>query len=258
MDLIYEVINSIPQVSQEAFITLCLASFFTSMVSAAFGLGGGVMLITVIASLLPPLAIIPVHGVIQMSSNLSRTLMMRRNIKFTWMMPFVIGTMVGAAIGGQIVFAIPKHLLQSVIGVFILYSLWGPGMKAFNASWLASVGIGGFASFATMFVGSTGPLIAPFIRATTNERRVTVATHAAFMSWQHGIKILTFGVLGFAFSTYAPLIVVMILFTILGTWSGKTILNWMPERIFRVVFNVVLTLLALRLLYEAVSTAISG
>ena len=257
MDLIYEVTNSIPGVSKEAFITLCFASFFTAMISGAFGLGGGVMLISLIAFLLPPLAIVPVHGVIQMVANLSRASMMWRNINFTWMMPFVIGTVIGAVIGGQIVFGIPKYLLQGIIGVFILYSLWGPAMKAFNSSWITSAGIGGCASFATMFVGGTGSLIAPFIRATTNERRMTVATQAVFMSWQHGIKILTFGVLGFAFSTYTSLIVIMLVFTVLGSWSGKTILMWMPEKVFRKAFNVVLTLLALNLLYVAVITAIS-
>ena len=257
MGLISEVISSIPGVSQEAFIILCFASFFTSVVSAAFGLGGGAMLIIICASLLPPLAIIPVHGVIQMSSNLSRALMLWRNIQYAWMLPFVIGTVIGAGIGGQIVFALPKHLLQGIIGVFILYSLWGPAMKALNSSWITAAGLGGFASFATMFVGGTGPLVAPFIKANTGDRRVTVATHAAFMSWQHGIKILTFGILGFAFSTYAVLIAVMIITGVVGTWCGKTILTWMPEKTFRLAFNTVLTLLALRLLYESVSATIS-
>ena len=249
MDLISEVISSIPGVSQEAFIILCLASFFTSVVSAAFGLGGGAMLIIICASLLPPLAIIPVHGVIQMSSNLSRALMLWRNIQYAWMLPFVIGTVIGAGIGGQIVFALPKHLLQGIIGVFILYSLWGPAMKALNSSWITAAGLGGFASFTTMFVGGTGPLVAPFIKANTDDRRVTVATHAAFMSWQHGIKILTFGILGFAFSTYAVLIAVMIITGVVGTWCGKTILTWMPEKIFRLAFNTILTLLALSLIH---------
>jgi len=257
MDLIYEITNSIPGVSTEAFITLCVASFFTAMISGSFGIGGGVTLLSVTALLLPPLAIIPVHGVIQMTSNFSRTLMMWRNIQFTWMLPFVIGTVVGTVIGGQVVFAIPRYLLQGIIGVFIIYAVWGPTMKAFSPSWVASAGLGGFASFATMFVGGTGPLIAPFVRAATKDREMTVATQAAFMSWQHGIKILAFGVLGFAFSTYLSLIAIMIVFTVLGAWCGKTILARMPEKVFRRAFKVILTLLAFNLLYAAVSTAIS-
>ena len=89
-----------------------------------------------------------------------------------------------------------------------------------------------------------------FIRAITNERRATVATHAAFMTWKHGVKIITFGLLGFSFSDFFPLIIGMILFGIIGTWTGKTILIWMPEKVFAKAFNFVLTIFALRLLFE--------
>ena len=252
MSVIYEIIGNVPELSSWVFITLCVVSFFTSLISAAFGLGGGVMLVTIIALLLNPLAVIPIHAVIQMNSNLFRAIMMWPHIKFIWMPPFFIGTIVGVSVGGQIVFAIPKYLLQSIIGLFILYSLWGHSTKAIKSSWISFIGIGAVSSFATMFVGGTGSLIAPFIKATTDERRMTVATHAAFMSWQHGVKILTFGLLGFAFAPYFPLMTGMILFGIIGTWLGKSILTRMPERVFRIAFNTVLTLLATRLIYQAV------
>ena len=45
--------------------------------------------------------------------------------------------------------------------------------------------------------------------------------------------------------------ILMILLSVIGTWSGKFILDWMPEKTFRNGFNLILTLLALRLLYEA-------
>ena len=103
-----------------------------------------------------------------------------------------------------------------------------------------------------MFVGGTGLLVAPFIKATTDGRRMTVATHAAFMSWQHGVKILTFGLLGFTFAPYLPLMIGMILLGITGTWLGKKILTSMSENVFRLAFNTVLTLLATRLIYQSV------
>tara|TARA_B100001750_G_C14874273_1_gene287228 strand:+ start:189 stop:422 length:234 start_codon:yes stop_codon:yes gene_type:complete len=77
------------------------------------------------------------------------------------------------------------------------------------------------------------------------------------MSWQHGIKILTFGVLGFTFTPYIPLMLGMIVFGIMGTWSGKNILTWMPEKAFKIAFNTVLTILAIRLLWEATRTFLS-
>ena len=101
-------------------------------------------------------------------------------------------------------------------------------------------------------VGRIGSLVAPFIKATTDARGLTVAIHAAFMSWQHGVKILTFGLLGFAFAPYLPLMMGMILLGIIGTWLGKGILTKMPERVFRLAFNTVLILLATRLIYQSV------
>jgi uncharacterized membrane protein YfcA len=246
-----DILASAPGVTEWSFVALCLLSLLTSAISAAFGLGGGAALVAVMASVMPPLAIIPVHAVVQVGSNFFRAAMMSRDILFTWMPTFVIGTIIGAAAGGQIIFSLPKHLLQAIIGIFVLYAVWGPKIGAMQPSRLRFAIVGALASFATMFAGATGPLIAPFIKASTTDRMMTVATHAAFMSWQHGVKILTFGFLGFAFAPYAPLMVLMILFGIVGTWSGKLILNWMDESAFRWGFNLVLTLLALRLLYEA-------
>ena len=100
MGVIYEIIGNVPELSSWVFIALCVVSFFTSLISAAFGLGGGVMLVTIMALLLNPLAVIPIHAVIQMNSNLFRAIMMWSHLK-------------------SIVFAIPKYLLQSIIGLFI-------------------------------------------------------------------------------------------------------------------------------------------
>ena len=71
MAIIDEIIGSVPQLSSGAFITLCLVSLFTSLISAAFGLGGRVMLVAIMTSLLNPVVVIPIYAVIQMNSNLS-------------------------------------------------------------------------------------------------------------------------------------------------------------------------------------------
>ena len=47
-------------------------SFLTSLITAAFGIGGGVVMIAVLASILPPAALIPVHAVVQVGSNAGR------------------------------------------------------------------------------------------------------------------------------------------------------------------------------------------
>ena len=56
----------------------------------------------------------------------------------------------------------------------------------------------------------------------------------------------------------APLIVAMIATAAFGNWVGGRALNRIPERLFRVVFQILLTVLALRLLYDGFSVLISG
>ncbi|MCB1915218.1 MAG: hypothetical protein KDG52_05820, partial [Rhodocyclaceae bacterium] len=62
------------------WLGLVLTAAFTSMMTAALGAGGGVMLLAVMAQVLPPQVIIPVHGIVQMGSNLGRAIMAWRHI----------------------------------------------------------------------------------------------------------------------------------------------------------------------------------
>jgi len=102
---------------------------------------------------------------------------------------------------------------------------------------------------AGMFVGSSGSLIAPFIAAACPDRQQYVATHSVLMSLVHGLKIAVFGLLGFAIAAYLPLMAAMIGAAFFGNWFGRTLLRRMPEALFRRIFQVVLSLLAVRLLY---------
>ena len=96
-------------------------------------------------------------------------------------------------------------------------------------------------------------LIAPYVAAACPDRRQFVATHSVFMTLIHGLKLVVFGALGFSLGTYLPLIIAMIATAFLGTMFGRGVLNRLPEHVFRRIFQVVLTLLALRLLFTGVS-----
>ena len=112
-------------------------------------------------------------------------------------------------------------------------------------------GCGVFGGFATMFVGGTGPLVAPFVNAACQERQLVVATHASLMTFQHLFKVILFGVLGFAFGPYIPLMVCLIGFGVCGTIIGRRVLDRLPEKTFRIALQTILTLLAASLLYAA-------
>ena len=83
-------------------VLLIISSFFTSMVSAIIGMGGGIMLISIMGPFFPPNILIPIHGIIQFGSNTSRSLAFRQFINWKMVLPFILGTVLGAAVGSQL------------------------------------------------------------------------------------------------------------------------------------------------------------
>lgn len=231
---------------------LCGVAFLGSFITAAIGIGGGGLVLATMALFLPPPVLIPVHGVVQLGSNIGRAALMFRKIFRDIIPAFIAGTIVGALIGGKLVIALPLSVLQAVLAVFILYIAWAPKPAARNPGNKTFFGVGAIGAFLTMFVGATGPLVAGFVAAACKDRQQVVATHAMLMSIQHGLKIVTFGFLGFAFGPFLPLLVGLLLFGFAGTYCGKLVLMRMPEKAFRIGLKFILTAIALRLLFSAI------
>ena len=70
-----------PDVSALAGIGLVALSLFTSALTAAAGIGGGLVLLSVMASFLPPIVVIPTHGVVQLGSNAGRAVLLRHRTR---------------------------------------------------------------------------------------------------------------------------------------------------------------------------------
>ncbi|MGE4219895.1 MAG: sulfite exporter TauE/SafE family protein [Alphaproteobacteria bacterium] len=240
------------------FALMCVASFFGSLVAGTMGLGGGVMLMAIMAMVFPPAVLIPLHGVVQLGSNLGRTVVTLRHVIREIVPAFVVGAVLGAVIGANMVVTLPTAWLQLILALFVVYAMWGPRFRVGTPSKPTFFGVGLLGSFATMFVGTIGPLLAPFVAAASTDRQQVVATQAGLMTMLHGFKIVAFGVLGFAFATYAGLLAGMLVFGFLGTLAGSRLLLRMPEKAFRIAFRVLLTLLAVRLGWGAASKLIAG
>ena len=104
-----------------------------------------------------------------------------------------------------------------------------------------------------MFVSATGSMLAPLVASSAPNRHSQVATFGALMGITHIAKLVAFGFLGFAIGRYIPLMGAMIATGAVGNWLGEMALNRTSERAFRIVFRLVLTLLALRLVWVAVA-----
>ena len=227
---------------------LVVASFFTSALTAAFGVGGAVAMLALMGLFLPVASLIPVHGAVQFGSNTGRVWRQRATVRLDVAGPFIAGSIVGAIGGASLVIELPDAALKLVLGSFILILVWAkiPGIGRLTRWGLAAASV--VLAFGSMMVGATGPLVAVLLaKFFDNDRRALVATHATGMTAQHLLKIVVFGFAGFAFGAWLPLIAAMILSGFLGTLYGTNLLERLPEAAFRKWFRIGLTVLALDL-----------
>lgn len=188
---------------------------------------------------------------IQLGSNGGRVMLTWKHIDWRTIAAFAPGVIAGALAGAWLLISLPDYLWQLTIALFVLYLCWGPALPK---SAFGSIGIfiaASITSFISLFVGATGPLVAAFIKQIHADRFQTVATFATAMTLQHAPKALVFGVTGFMFSHWLPFILAMIACGFAGTWLGLRLLNALNNRWFSRVLNLVLTVLALRLLWQA-------
>lgn len=233
--------------------TLLAVSFVSSLITVAFGIGGGAVMLAVLATLLPAAAIVPVHGLVQLGSNTGRAALMIKHMRLDLLGGFAAGALLGIVLGGSLVVQLHPGWLQVGVGLFILWSVLATPPAFLRRSGPIT---GAFSSFLTMFFGGTGPFVATYVKAQKLERHAHVGTHAMLMTVQHLLKTITFGLLGFAFSEWAGLIVLLIVFGFLGTLAGKLVLARIDEKRFVWALNAILVILSLRLIWAGIDVLV--
>jgi uncharacterized membrane protein YfcA len=244
-----------PDVGPLVFFALMASSLVTAFFGVFTGAAGGVILLGLMAMVLPPLALIPVHTVVMLGTGITRTMIMWRHVMRPAVLPFVVGAAIGAAAGAKVFVALPTTGLQFILGGFILLVTWMPNLGRVGAVGRRFAVLGFAATFLGVFVSATGTLVAPFVAGSTPDRRIHVATLGALMVIAHVAKLVAFGFIGFAVGRFVPLMAAMIIAGAIGNWIGEVALLRTSEGRFRTILQIVLTLLGLRLLWSAASQA---
>lgn len=242
-----------PDLAPGLVALLLATSFFTSLMTVTLGIGGGALLLAVLAVFLPPAALIPVHGVVQLGSNVGRAALFIRHVHWSIVPGFTLGAVIGVTVGGRIVVDLPPALVQAGVGLFIAFTVVARPPR-WLTRWPAVTGV--ITSFLSMFFGATGPFIVSFAKALHLQRHGIVATAASLMMIQHLLKTVVFGMLGFAFLPWAGFIAGMILTGVLGTFTGRRVLNRISDDRFNRVLTIALLLIAARLVWSGLTAGL--
>ena len=231
-------------------LILGIISFLTSTVAGVVGIGGGMMLITIMPSFIPVNALIPVHGLTQMSSNFSRAVFGYKDVQFEVIPKFLLGSFIGIGIFAGILNFISLNYVPLFIGTYILLSLWSEKfnekIKRYESYFLA----GFFQTGLSVVVGATGPLTMTLLLKDYGDKNKVVATGAALMSISHILKVFVFMYFGFVFFDYIGIIVAMIIGAVAGSWAGTQLRDVIEGKKFLLFLKVFLSALSIHVMVK--------
>ena len=240
---------------------LIFAAFITSSISAILGMGGGIILLGIMAITIPEgYKVIALHGMIQLFSNSTRTFIFRKHLKKNILNQFFWGAMLGVGLSILIIIMlivyfnvdsanqIKIEILKPFIGLFIFWNLFLKNSKK-DTKGSSFIPAGFIAGVSSIFVGAVGPLIAPFFLKKSLTKENIIANKAASQIITHTSKIPLFIYFfnmdyGAEIKILGPLIIAVYV----GTNFGKKILSFIPEPLFRKLFKITLFIIAIKLI----------
>ena len=231
-------------------LILGLITFFTSTIAGIVGVGGGMMLIVILPSFLPLNALIPIHGLTQVSSNLSRAIFGYKDVQYEVIPKFLLGSAIGIGMFAAVLNLISLEYVPLFIGIYILLSLWSEKfnekIKKYESYFLA----GFFQTGLSMVVGATGPLTMTLLFKDYEDKNKVVATGAALMSITHILKVFVFMYFGFVFFDYIGVIIAMIIGAVSGSWVATKLRDEIDGKRFTIILKVLLSALAIQVIVK--------
>lgn len=235
---------------ETATVTIALGLLFASAFSAAFGFGGIFILVGMMSLVLPVEAILPLQSAVMMGSQLSRATLLWRHINWSFAKSFFIGFAIGAPLGAFVYQYLSASAVALILAAVLLYVAWAPPMSSKLKIPFGNVTIAAIHStLSTAF--SFGGLIQGLLFRQGFDRFTITATLAVTVFVMTLFKIPAYAVFGFDYSPYLSLIIVCWLLAPIGTWIGKRFLFAMPETVFQYGYKILLTAVAIRLIWVA-------
>ncbi len=235
----------------DAIVSLSAASFLTSLLTAAVGIGGGLGLLSVMPSFMPVAAVVPLHGVTQFVSNASRFVFDYRHAETHLLPAYLAGASLGGVVGYFFIGRFPDVYLSAALGGFILLATWTSLVTKLGKIFTSFFSIAFIQTFLSLFVASVGLVSQPVLLKQGLPKNRVIVTHAMQMSVLHGLKVFAFVIAGFPFLRYWQLVLVMIAASAAGSYFGGFFRDRIPEKFGVAALKAGITFFASKMIVEA-------
>ena len=231
---------------------LITTSMLASALTAATGVGGGTLLLLVMAWVLPLPVAIPLHSAVQLFSNGSRAWLIREHIRHKIVVPMLIGGCFGAVIGAPLIFSeTVTNWLPVIFGALVLIVVWLPLPAINHLTPPTLLCLGFFINGIGSLISAIGPITASTLRTQMDNKLQTVATLAAIVCGFGVARVFTYTANDFLWGQWLALLAGMLISGYVGTRLGLHWLNKLSEHLFSITFKLILTGMALVVIARA-------
>ena len=218
-------------------------ALLSAFIGSVAGSGGSTVLLPVLVLYFGIRDAVPIITIANLSANLSRTYVNRREIVFPVVGWFVAGTVPTAILGAWLFTVTPPEILTRLLGSLLLaLVLWrrlNPRPPArWSPRWFLPLGTA--FGFIEGLMGSTGPLMAPFFLAFGLMRGTYIGTDALATSVMQGVKLAVFGGAHLLQPGILAAGLTLVPFMIVGTVLGKRMLARLSDRFFAGLVEIML------------------
>lgn len=228
------------------YFIFAIICFFGGILSSLVGVGGGVLVLSLILTMTPFLVGSSIHSIVMLVGNIQKAIMLKEHIKREIIFRFITGAIPGALAGAYIVSLIPDHVLYLIFGIFLLLFC---AMEFFKSNLKYSVHlndfywVGGMTGISAGILGAPGPIHAPFFLRYGLTKEAFIGTAAVTTIIVHISKLSVFFRLGI-FTQIDPWFLILgVSTTFVGIWLGIVLLRKINPETFRKMIVIILALL---------------
>lgn len=231
-------------------IMLFLSAYIAATLSGAAGFGGALLLLPALTALIGVDAAIPVLTIGQIFGNASRVWFGRRELSWKPIMYFLITAIPLTILGSYLFVNISSQVIKIGIGVFLILLVIYRRMPVAQTKW-SNKGMllgGSLTGLLSGLVGSAGPLGAAFFLGLNLAPTAYIASEAFTALIMHLIKTVVYGKYALIASTELAYGLFIGIAMILGSWTGKRIIEILPKKYFRLLIEILLFLSGVQLI----------
>lgn len=245
-------------------VTLTVVIFVASAVNGVAGFGFALVAVAVLAVVLEPR---PAVVLISLITPALQTFQLRYHWRFRSvsgrLVPMLIASVVGTAVGSNLLVILPGYVLAIALGLFALWYVIGslrtsPMLVTPRTERRIAPAVGALAGLSNGALGASGPILGSYLLALGLTGRHFVFAISLTFAVMSAIRVGTLAVLG----EYTATVLILGLGLALPAWLGQRLGFWLQGRLsaraFQRVILVALLTASANLLYRGITQAIDA